>query len=106
MNSNFRSYGEGHLPIDLPKEVQEDNMTLQWQNGLISNFQYLLYLNSAADRSFNDLTQYPVVPWVICDYTSPELDLNNPKVYRDLSKPMGALDPERLNSLKGNFETS
>ena len=35
-------------------------MTLQWQNGLISNFQYLLYLNSAADRSFNDLTQYPV----------------------------------------------
>ena len=81
-------------------------MTLQWQNGLISNFQYLLYLNSAADRSFNDLTQYPVVPWVICDYTSPELDLNNPNVYRDLSKPMGALNPERLNSLKGNFETS
>ena len=81
-------------------------MTLQWQNGLISNFQYLLYLNSAADRSFNDLTQYPVVPWVICDYTSPELDLNNPNVYRDLSKPMGALNPERLNSLKGNFEKS
>ena len=75
-------------------------MTLQWQNGLISNFQYLLYLNSAADRSFNDLTQYPVMPWIISDYTSSNLDLNDPKVYRDLSKPMGALNPERLGSLK------
>ena len=31
---------------------------------------YLLYLNSLADRSFNDLTQYPVFPWVVADYTS------------------------------------
>ena len=43
--------------LKIPKEIEEENMTLQWQNGLISNFQYLLYLNSAADRSFNDLTQ-------------------------------------------------
>ena len=47
-------------PLDIPRVLEEENMTLQWQNGLISNFQYLLYLNSAADRSFNDLTQYPV----------------------------------------------
>ena len=40
------------------------------------------------------------MPWVISDYTSLELDLNNPEVYRDLSKPMGALNPERLRSLK------
>ncbi len=51
-------------------------MTLQWQHGLISNFDYLLYLNSAADRSFNDLTQYPVFPWVIADYTSDTLGLS------------------------------
>ena len=37
---------------------------------------------------------------MISDYTSLELDLNNPEVYRDLSKPMGALNPERLRSLK------
>jgi hypothetical protein len=42
---------------------------------------------------YNDLTQYPVFPWVIADYTSPTLDLNNPATYRDLSKPIGALDP-------------
>lgn len=87
-------------PLELPREIQEENMTLQWQNGIISNFQYLLYINSAADRSFNDLTQYPVVPWVISDYTSAELNLNDPQVFRDLTKPMGALNEERLMSLK------
>ena len=67
-------------------------MTLQWQNGLISNLEYLLYLNSAADRSFNDLTQYPIMPWIIADYKSADLDLSNPSTFRDLSKPMGALN--------------
>lgn len=87
----------GDSPDDSSKE---ENMTLQWQNGIISNLDYLLYLNSAADRSFNDLTQYPVVPWVIQDYTSPVLDLDNPASYRDLSKPMGALNEQRLGYLK------
>ena len=26
-----------------------------------------------ADRSYNDLTQYPVMPWVIADHHSPKL---------------------------------
>jgi len=43
-------------------------------------------------RSFNDLSQYPVFPWVLSNYTSSYLDLNDPKNYRDLSKPMGALN--------------
>ena len=43
------------------------------------------------------------MPWVIGDYTSSELNLNDPNVYRDLSKPMGALNEERLSSLKGPF---
>lgn len=86
--------------ISIPVELREENMTLQWQNGLVSNFDYLMYLNSAADRSFNDLTQYPVMPWVIADYTSRVLDLDNPASYRDLSKPMGALNEERLLALK------
>lgn len=30
-------------------------------------------LFSLADRSFNDIMQYPVMPWVIADYTSPTL---------------------------------
>ncbi|KAL9648972.1 hypothetical protein ABK040_008352 [Willaertia magna] len=81
----------------------QGNMTLKWQNGLISNFDYLLYLNFIADRSFNDLTQYPVFPWVIADYTSKQLDLNNPKTFRDLTKPIGALNSDRLSYFKDRF---
>lgn len=41
-----------------------------WRNGKVSNYDYLMYLNREANRSFNDLSQYPVFPWVIADYTS------------------------------------
>lgn len=46
---------------------------LQWQRGLLSNYQYLLHLNNLADRSCNDLSQYPVFPWVLHDYSSAQL---------------------------------
>ncbi|KNC50605.1 FAN Factor [Thecamonas trahens ATCC 50062] len=80
------------------------NMTLRWQNGLVSNYEYLMFLNSMADRSFNDLAQYPVFPWVVADYTSAELDLDNPATFRDLSKPVGALNPDRLAGFRQRFE--
>ncbi|GLE11245.1 hypothetical protein PINS_up023599 [Pythium insidiosum] len=68
-----------------------------WQNRQISNYDYLMALNTFAGRSFNDLTQYPVFPWVLSNYVDETLDLNDPQNYRDLSKPMGALNPDRLN---------
>ncbi|GBP69977.1 Protein FAN [Eumeta japonica] len=59
---------------------------------------------SLADRSKNDLTQYPVFPWIISDYKSDELNLDNADIYRDLSKPIGALNPDRLDKLKERYE--
>ena len=59
-----------------------------------------MQLNTIAGRTYNDLAQYPVFPWVITDYESEELDLENPAVFRDLSKPIGALNPERLEDLR------
>jgi Beige/BEACH domain/WD domain, G-beta repeat len=70
-----------------------------WRRRKISNFQYLMALNRMAGRSFNDLTQYPVFPWVLADYTSETIDLNDSRVYRDLAKPIGALNPSRLAQL-------
>lgn len=90
------------LDLNLEQSGQDD-MTLRWQNGVISNMEYLLYLNSCADRSFNDLTQYPVMPWVIQDFTSETLDLDNPDSFRDLSKPIGALNDERLARMKERY---
>jgi hypothetical protein len=39
-----------------------------------------------AGRTYNDLNQYPVYPWVIVNYDSDELDLKQPSNFRDLSK--------------------
>jgi hypothetical protein len=44
-----------------------------WRKRKLSNFQYLMALNLMAGRTFNDITQYPVFPWVLADYSSEEL---------------------------------
>uniref|UniRef100_A0A7S1TI36 BEACH domain-containing protein n=1 Tax=Compsopogon caeruleus TaxID=31354 RepID=A0A7S1TI36_9RHOD len=70
--------------------------TQAWMARKISNFDYLMELNRSAGRSFNDFSQYPVFPWVIADYESTHLDLNNAESFRDLSKPIAALNEKRL----------
>ncbi len=82
-----------------------DTLTQRWQKYEVSNFDYLMGLNMLAGRSFNNLSQYPVFPWVLCDYDSESLDLNNPAVFRDLSKPMGALNPARLQEFIERYES-
>ena len=76
----------------------------QWQAGDISNFEYLIALNSVAGRTYNDLSQYPVFPWVVKDYDSPFLRLHDPSTYRDLSKPMGALTEPRAAIFKQRYK--
>lgn len=80
-------------------------MMRKWQAHQVSNYEYLLFLNNAAGRTRNDLTQYPVFPWIVQDYTSTELDLDDPSVYRDLSKPIGALNEDRLEYFKMRYES-
>lgn len=48
----------------------------------MTNFQYLTELNKMAGRSFNDLMQYPVFPFVLSDFDSEVLDLNDFKKFR------------------------
>ncbi|ESS68032.1 neurobeachin/beige protein [Trypanosoma cruzi Dm28c] len=61
----------------------------QWRDREISNFEYLLWLNFFGGRTLNDITQYPVFPWVIADYTSETLDLESPSTFRDFTLPVG-----------------
>ena len=85
---------------DFMSFFKSTGLTEKWVNHEISTFDYLMYLNVFSGRSFNVASQYPVFPWVLCDYSSKEIDLTNPKIYRDLSKPVGALNDERLKELK------
>lgn len=76
-----------------------------WQRREISNAEYLMYINNEAGRSINDLTQYPVFPHVIADYTSKSLKLDNRATFRDLTKPVGALDQKRLDYFLERFNS-
>uniref|UniRef100_A0A8C9WT97 Neurobeachin n=1 Tax=Scleropages formosus TaxID=113540 RepID=A0A8C9WT97_SCLFO len=81
------------------------NMTQRWQRREISNFEYLMFLNTIAGRTYNDLNQYPIFPWVLTNYESEELDLTLPGNFRDLSKPIGALNPKRAVFYAERYET-
>ena len=90
-------YGAVRSPAEL---LQTSGLVKKWVRREISNFDYLIQLNTIAGRTYNDLSQYPVFPWILTDYTSAELDLDNPGVYRDLSKPIGALSEKRAKEIK------
>ncbi|KAL7447041.1 hypothetical protein ACHAXM_011573 [Skeletonema potamos] len=79
-------------------------ITSQWVHGKMTNFDFIMHMNSFAGRTYNDLTQYPVFPWVLADYDSEELDLNDPNVYRDFSKPMGGQNEKRAAQFRDRYE--
>ena len=88
------------LPVVHLEKMDLPDMTQKWQSGAVSNYEYLMFLNllavlcvcvcvvcmcmcacvchghhslstiRMADRSFCDIMQYPVMPWIIADYTS------------------------------------
>jgi hypothetical protein len=84
--------------------VQQLGVVQDWLSGKLSNFDYLMWLNMLGGRSFHDPCQYPIFPWVLSDYKSETLDLANPRVFRDLSKPIVAINKERLDDLLNRME--
>jgi hypothetical protein len=77
--------------------------TRLWQDGGLTNFDYLMHLNKLAGRTFNDLMQYPIFPFVLADYTSDVLDLTTPKTFRDLRKPISVQQREKEDRYRGNY---
>ncbi|PKK18085.1 hypothetical protein A306_00000151, partial [Columba livia] len=64
-----------------------------------------MQLNTIAGRTYNDLSQYPVFPWILRDYVSETLDLTDPAVFRDLSKPIGVANERHARDVKEKYES-
>ncbi|KAF6313180.1 neurobeachin like 2 [Rhinolophus ferrumequinum] len=97
---------QGYLSSRSPQEMlRASGLTQKWVQREISNFEYLMQLNTIAGRTYNDLSQYPVFPWVLQDYVSPTLDLSNPAVFRDLSKPIGVVNPKHAQLVREKYES-
>ncbi|GAB4839467.1 hypothetical protein Ancab_028990 [Ancistrocladus abbreviatus] len=88
-----------HVAQEMAETARES-----WRRREMTNFEYLMILNTLAGRSYNDLTQYPVFPWVLADYSSDTLDFNKSSTFRDLSKPVGALDSKRFEVFVDRYQ--
>lgn len=62
----------------------ETSVVQRWVRGEISNFAYLICLNNLAGRTYNDLMQYPIFPWILADYHSETLNLNDKSTFRGM----------------------
>ncbi|XP_068657011.1 BEACH domain-containing protein B [Aristolochia californica] len=96
--SGMISFVDRHVALEMAETARES-----WRRRDISNFEYLMILNTLGGRSYNDLTQYPVFPWVLADYSSEKLDFNKSSTFRDLSKPVGALDSKRFEVFEDRY---
>ena len=79
---------------------QENGAGAGGRCGTVCRFGTCLIPLILAGRTYNDLNQYPVLPWVLRDYVSETLDLDDPNSYRDLTKPVGAISPKRAEQVR------
>ena len=91
-----------------------ENIIKEWQTNNISTFHYLMLSNILGNRSLNDLTQYPIFPWIITNFDitplkpSKEEKLTKEKIInnyiRDFSLPIGLMElTERGKIRKENY---
>ena len=79
--------------VQIPNKMKNMNLKYiydKWAKWEIPTLKLLMLLNLYSNRSYNDLNQYPVFPWIITDYSSETLPSILP--IRPLGVPMGMLD--------------
>ncbi|XP_016916975.2 lysosomal-trafficking regulator isoform X2 [Apis cerana] len=91
-----------NLPRRIPGDDLSESISL-WRSGALTNWEYITCLNKLAGRSYNDLMQYPVFPFVLADYISEKIDLNNLKIYRNFKRPMAVQDKKNEQHYINNY---
>ena len=64
----------------------------KWSRYDISTFAFIMWTNLLGNRSYVDVNQYPVFPWVIQDYLSDKISLTD-EYLRNLKLPIGLVIP-------------
>ena len=74
-HKNSKSKGKkNYCKIIDTKEILEQAIE-KWSNGFVNTYSYVMILNTLSGRTYNNLAQYPVYPWILKDYFSTEIDL-------------------------------
>ena len=53
------------------KTIKLSKKIKMWKNWEMTNFELLMWLNIFGNRSYNDISQYPVFPWILSNYQDP-----------------------------------
>ena len=80
-----------------------DEICTYWSKYKITNYDYLILLNTLAGRTFNDLSQYFIFPWIIKGFNKDILNWISSSIYRDLSVPIYACDAD-IEKIKNKYE--
>ena len=75
--------------------IKLSKLVKMWKSWEMSNFEFLMLLNILSNRSYIDISQYPVFPWLLINYEDPLIKESTDKKdysYRNLSVPMGMLN--------------
>jgi hypothetical protein len=89
------------LPPSITPVIFSPIITQKWIDRELSNFAYIMILNEFAGRSYNDMTAYPIFPWVIACFG---MD-GTPVQYRNLAQPIAkSVRPELLTQVQ-SFES-
>ena len=110
-NNDLYNYNNYYILFNTKKSSSIKFLYSKWLKWEVSTFTLLNAMNIYANRSYNDINQYPVFPWIITDYTSkvfPNLDKDNINsnnntgissssekkvpVIRPFNTPMGMMD--------------
>ena len=75
----------------------------QWSKHQITNFDYIMFLNTICGRTYNNLSQYFIFPWIIKDFFD-SLSISSNSIYRDLTYPIFAQDEERRDTVINKYE--
>ena len=69
-----------------------NNIKEMWKNSKISYLEFLSWINIYGNRSYKDLSQYPVFPWIITNYKTETFDeIISKGSIRKFELPMGLM---------------
>ena len=98
---NTIGYISGKKSLFTREKTLSDLIKL-WSSFKISNFEFLMWLNLYSNRSYSDLSQYPIFPWIISKFDKENLIIE--KDIRDFSLPMGMMTfDEKGKERKKNY---
>ena len=75
-NNFFKIYYDNNNELNIEKNFL-NYIVNSWKNFNISNFHYIMLLNLFSNRSYLDLYQYPVFPWVVLHTDKETNNINN-----------------------------